>query len=64
MFWGDDSLLLVPIMALAAWKFHSVLFLKDVAERVGVTELEILCGDGADAHLWCRLPVLLGQGKE
>ena len=54
----------MPIMALAAWKCHSILFLKDVAGTVGVTEAEILCGDGADAHSWCRLPVLLGQGKE
>lgn len=41
----------------------TLLFLKDMARVVGVTEAEILCGDWADPQ-WCRLPVLLGQGNE
>lgn len=59
---GDDHLAM-PIMALAAWKFHRSLS-KGCGRRLELRGAEILCGDGADAHLWCRLPVLLGQGKE
>lgn len=40
----------------------TLLFLKDMARVVRVTEAEILCGDWTDPK-WCRVPVLLGQGN-
>lgn len=61
--WGDDHLAM-PIIAHMAWKFHSALSPKDVARVVGVTEAEILCGDWADPHWRCKLPLLLGPGNQ